>query len=183
MPVGKPGRRSGTGYSVTLAVWGSSLPRNCSPKLENHTVPAESTTTSCGSIVFRGRSYSVKMTRVDGPVGRGSVLSEYDHVGPELRLMLARYFARSSVPAPNRRADLHRLRAVEIVPDRPNPDGIASRRHLRRREAVTTLLAADDGDRDGGSFLPGAHQDAFHRAVFDRAHLPGEGDPVGACGA
>ena len=103
MPVGKPGRISGTGYSVTLRVLGSSLPRNCSPKFENHTAPAGSTTTSCGSMVFRGRSYSVMMTRVDAPVGRGSVFSEYDHTGPELRLMLARYFARSSVPAPNRR--------------------------------------------------------------------------------
>src|SRR3989442_12905364 len=103
MPVGNPGRLSGTGYSVNVAVLGSSLPRNCSPKLETHTVPSASTMTSCGSIVFRGRSYSVMMTRVDGPVGRGSVLSEYDHVGPELRLTVARYFAKSSVPAPNRR--------------------------------------------------------------------------------
>src|SRR5437016_14674344 len=103
MPVGKPGRISGTGYSVTLAVVGSSLPRNCSPKLENHTAPSGSTTTSCGSIVFRGRSYSVMMTCVDEPVGRGSVLSEYDHVGPELRLTVARYFARSSVAGTNRR--------------------------------------------------------------------------------
>src|SRR5258708_38690272 len=103
MPVGKPGRSSGTGYSVTLAVAGSNLPRNCSPKLENHTVPAASTTTSCGSMVLRGRSYSVMMARVDGPVGRGNGLSAYDHVGPELRLMVARYFARSSVPAPKRR--------------------------------------------------------------------------------
>src|SRR2546428_6131579 len=34
-------------------------------------MPSASTMTSCGSIVFRGRSYSVMMTRVDGPVGRG----------------------------------------------------------------------------------------------------------------
>src|SRR5436309_2206489 len=92
MPVGKPGRISGTGYSVTLPGLGSSLPRNCSPKFENHTAPAGSTTTSCGSMVFRGRSYSVMMTRVDAPVGRGSVLSEYDHTGPELRLTPSRSY-------------------------------------------------------------------------------------------
>src|SRR5258708_36361273 len=112
MPVGKPGRISGTGYSVTLAVPGSSLPRHCSPKLENHTVPAASTTTSCGSMVLRGRSYSVMMTRVDGPAGRGNVLSAYGQVGLELRLIDSRYFARSSVPAPKRRVKLGALTRV-----------------------------------------------------------------------
>src|SRR2546428_14100279 len=66
-------------------------------------MPSASTMTSCGSIVFRGRSYSVMMTRVDGPVGRGSVLSANGKSRLELKLMLARYRARSSVPAPNRR--------------------------------------------------------------------------------
>src|SRR2546425_6874196 len=103
MPVGNPGRLSGTGYSVNVAVLGSSLPRNCSPKFENHTTPSPSTMTSCGSIVFRGRAYSVMMTRVEAPLGRGSVLREYDHFGLELKLTVARYRARSSVPAPKRR--------------------------------------------------------------------------------
>src|SRR5713101_4226063 len=98
MPVGKPGLIAGTGYSVTLAVFGSSRPRNCSPKLENQTMPSPSTTTSCGSMVLRGRSYSVMMTCVDGPEGRGSVFSVYDHVGAELKLIIARYLARSPVP-------------------------------------------------------------------------------------
>src|SRR5713101_7115641 len=94
MPVGKPARIAGTGYSVTLDVFGSSRPRNCSPKLENQTMPSLSTTTSCGSMVLRGRSYSVMMTCVDGPEGRGRVFSGYDQVGPELKLIDARYRAR-----------------------------------------------------------------------------------------
>src|SRR5438132_12920775 len=103
MPVGKPALIVGTGYSVTFAVFGSSRPRNCSPKFENQTMPSPSTMTSCGSMVFRGRSYSVMRTCVDGPEGRGSVFSVYGHVEPELELIVARYRARSPVPAPNRR--------------------------------------------------------------------------------
>ena len=63
-PVGKPGLIVGTGYSLTAPVFGSSFPRNCSPTFENHTMPSASTITSCGSIVFRGRLYSVMITRV-----------------------------------------------------------------------------------------------------------------------
>src|SRR5215470_12587642 len=37
----------------------------------------ESRITSCGSIMARGRSYSVKMTRVARPVGRGKNFSGY----------------------------------------------------------------------------------------------------------
>src|SRR5262245_27518795 len=103
MPVGTPLRSVGTGYSVTFAVFGSSRPRNCWPKFENHTRPSPSTITSCGSKVFRGRSYSGTIARVDAPDGRGSVLSSYGQLDAELRLILARYEARSSVPAPNRR--------------------------------------------------------------------------------
>ena len=58
-PVGKPGLCSGTGYSVTLPVLGSSRPRFCSPKLEYQAMPSLSTMTSWGSMVSRGRSYSV----------------------------------------------------------------------------------------------------------------------------
>src|ERR1700736_422990 len=112
MPVGKPALIVGTGYSVTLAVFGSSRPRNCSPKLENQTMPSPSTMTSCGSIVLRGRSYSVMMTCVDAPEGRGRVFNAYDHVGPELKLIVARYLARSSVPAPNRRTRFGALTRV-----------------------------------------------------------------------
>src|SRR5260221_13338184 len=90
IPVGNPGLVTGTGYSVTLAVFGSSRPRNGSPKLENQAIPSASTMTSCGSMVFLGRSYSEMTTSVAAPVGRGSVLSGYGQVGPGLRLMLAR---------------------------------------------------------------------------------------------
>ena len=58
-PVGAAGFSSGTGYSVTFPVFGSSLPRICSPKLAYHAIPAESTMTSCGCLVRAGRSYSV----------------------------------------------------------------------------------------------------------------------------
>ena len=55
---------AGRGYSVTLPVLGSSRPRICSPKLEYQAMPSASTITSCGSMVSRGRSYSVMTTRV-----------------------------------------------------------------------------------------------------------------------
>src|SRR6266540_4403739 len=58
-PVGKPGLCTSMGNSVTLLVFGSSRPRFCSPKLEYQAMPSESTMTSCGEIVSRGRSYSV----------------------------------------------------------------------------------------------------------------------------
>src|SRR5258706_4669004 len=58
-PIGEPFFNSGTGYSVCLQVLGSSLPSVCSPKLEYQAMPSASSTTSCGSIVGRGKSYSV----------------------------------------------------------------------------------------------------------------------------
>ncbi len=63
-PQGEDARRrsgfsSGTWYSVTFPVRGSSLARICSPKLAYHTIPAESTITSCGCLVFGDKSYSV----------------------------------------------------------------------------------------------------------------------------
>src|ERR1700719_718766 len=96
-PVGASGLSSGSGYSVTLPVLGSSSPRVCSPKFEYQTVPVPlgSTTTSCGSVKSgRGSSYSVRMTRVARPAGRGAVLSGNAKVGWVLRLMLARYLAK-----------------------------------------------------------------------------------------
>ena len=39
-PVGEPFFGSGTGYSVTLPVFGSSLPNDCSPKLEYQAMPS-----------------------------------------------------------------------------------------------------------------------------------------------
>src|SRR6476620_1081905 len=68
-PCGEPFFGSGTGYSVTLPVFGSSLPIDCSPKLEYHAMPEASSITSCGSMVGRGRSYSVMMTCVARPLG------------------------------------------------------------------------------------------------------------------
>src|SRR2546427_542436 len=94
-PVGKPGFSSGTRYSVTRPVLGSSLPSVCSPKLQYQAMPSGSTMTSCGWIVARGRSYSVMTTRVPRPVGRGSVFSSYGHVEPPLRLTVLRNSARA----------------------------------------------------------------------------------------
>ena len=74
LPVGKPLRSSGMAYSVCLPVLGSILPRNCSPKFEYQASPF-TMMTSCGSMVARGRSYSVMMTLVPRPFTRGSVLS------------------------------------------------------------------------------------------------------------
>src|SRR5262245_55429005 len=90
LPVGKPCFRIGTGYSVTFAVLGSSRPMFCSLKLEYHAIPCESTMTSCGSIIARGRSYSVMMTSVSFPLGREDVLRGYVHVEPELKLIVLR---------------------------------------------------------------------------------------------
>ena len=61
-------------YSMCLPVFGSSLPRNCSPKFEYQASPF-TMITSCGSMVGRGRSYSVMMTLVPRPLTRGRVLS------------------------------------------------------------------------------------------------------------
>src|SRR6266849_7196446 len=85
-PVGAPGFVSGSGYSTILPVLGSSLPTYWDPKSEYQTKPWESTTASCGSASGRGRSYSVMITRVAVPDGRGSVFSGYSHLDVELRL-------------------------------------------------------------------------------------------------
>src|SRR4029453_15325749 len=87
-PVGEPFFLSGTGYSVCLPVLESSLPSVCSPKLEYQTIPSASTITSWGSIVGRGKSYSVMTTRVALPVGRGNVLRENSQVEEELKLIV-----------------------------------------------------------------------------------------------
>src|SRR6185436_17960553 len=78
-PSGEPFFSSGVGISVNFPVFWSNLPMNCEPKSEYQTVPFESTTTSCGCIVGRGRSHSVMITRVAWPFGRGNVLSSYGH--------------------------------------------------------------------------------------------------------
>jgi hypothetical protein len=74
-PTGAPGLVIGIGYSVTLPVFGSSTPSMCVPKSPYQIIPFASATASCGSVSGRGRSYSVMMTRVDLPEGRGYVLS------------------------------------------------------------------------------------------------------------
>src|SRR5207253_11159607 len=87
-PVGEPFFGSGTGYSVTLPVLGSSFPSVCSPKLEYQAMPSTSTMTSCGSTVGRGKSYSVMMTRVALPLGRGKVLRGNCHAEAVLKLIV-----------------------------------------------------------------------------------------------
>ena len=64
---------------INLAVFGSSLPRICLAWSEYQTIPCESTITSCGIVSGRGGSYSVTITRVALPLGRGRVLSGYCH--------------------------------------------------------------------------------------------------------
>src|SRR5215510_14022617 len=49
-------------------------------------MPAESAAASCGSVSERGRSYSVMITRVALPFGRGSVFNGYCQREDELRL-------------------------------------------------------------------------------------------------
>ncbi len=92
-PSGQPGLVTGIGYCVTLPVFGSILPRNIWPKSEYQTLPLLSITTSCGWMWASGRSYSVKMTFVDLPVGRGSVLSGNCQVSCWLKLMVASHSA------------------------------------------------------------------------------------------
>src|SRR5262249_36924841 len=94
MPVGARGFSTGTSYSTTFPVRGSSFPRICSPKLAYQTIPVESTMTSWGCLVRRGRSYSVYITRVADDLGRASILKAYLHGGPpELKLRRLRYSA------------------------------------------------------------------------------------------
>src|SRR5437867_2941404 len=69
---------------------GSRLPSVCSPKFGYQAMPSGSRMTSCGSMVGRGRSYSVMTTRVPRPTGRGSVFNAYSQRGAELRLIEAR---------------------------------------------------------------------------------------------
>src|ERR1700730_12538587 len=88
--MGEPGFNTGTGNSVVLPVFGSSFPMICSPKLMYHAIPSESSITSCGCRVGLGRSYSVMITRVALPEGRGKVFSEEGHVEDLLKLMLLR---------------------------------------------------------------------------------------------
>src|SRR4029450_800852 len=87
-PVGEPFLGSGTGYSVCLPVLESSFPSVCSPKLEYQAIPSPSTITSWGSIVGRGKSYSVMITRVALPLGRGNVLRGKLQLGEELKLIV-----------------------------------------------------------------------------------------------
>ena len=49
----------------------------CVPKSAYQIMPSESAAASCGSVSGRGRSYSVTITRVALPFGRGSVFSGY----------------------------------------------------------------------------------------------------------
>src|SRR5215470_6249355 len=77
LPTGASDLNFVTGNSVSLSVLGSNLEMKGSPKSEYHTAPWASTMTSCGSVVDRGRSYSVMMARVARPVGRGKVLRGY----------------------------------------------------------------------------------------------------------
>ncbi len=72
LPTGKFGFGTVMAYSVCLPVFGSSLPRYCSPKFEYQMVPL-TRITSWGSIVWRGRSYSVMIALVPRPLTRGSV--------------------------------------------------------------------------------------------------------------
>src|SRR5712671_7174147 len=93
VPSDHPGLTTGIGYCVTLPVFGSILPRNIWPKSEYQTWPSRSSITSCGWIRGFGRSYSVKITRVDLPVRRGWVLSGNAQVSRSLRLTLASHSA------------------------------------------------------------------------------------------
>src|SRR5258708_29471299 len=93
LPTGASDLNLVTGNSVSLSVFGSNLEMKGSPKSEYQTFPCASTITSCGSVVDRGRSYSVMMARVARPVGRARALRGYCHFSTSLRLMLARYSA------------------------------------------------------------------------------------------
>src|ERR1043165_3082135 len=93
VPSDQPGLTTGIGYCVTAPLFGSILPRNIWPKSEYQTLPSRSRTTSWGWMSGFGRSYSVKITRVDLPLSRGSVFSGNDQVCCWLRLTLASHSA------------------------------------------------------------------------------------------
>ena len=62
-------------------------------EVEYQTVPSESTTTSCGWIVGRGRSHSVMMTRVRGPWDAEGLQLDRSSSRLALWLIVARYSA------------------------------------------------------------------------------------------
>ena len=63
---------------------------NGSTKFEYQTTPSASGRTSCGAMVGRGSAYSVMITRVARPRGRGRALSGNAQVSrPPDRLTLA----------------------------------------------------------------------------------------------
>ena len=137
------------GYSETLPVFGSILPRNCSAKWVNQIMPCSSSTTSCGWICRRGRAYSVTMKRLERPVSRGSVLQR---VGPGLLAQIDRgeilrdaFAAAALAERALRVADqpLRMLRrAARVVADHPVEDvdellGVV----LRAHDAVEVVAA------------------------------------------
>src|SRR6266545_2184307 len=92
-PVGAPGFVTGTAYSTALAVLGSSLPRYWEPKSEYQIMPSASMAASCGMASGRGRSYSVMITWLALPLGRGSAFSGYSHFETLLKLIVLKYCA------------------------------------------------------------------------------------------
>src|SRR4029453_4990383 len=76
-PLGCSGLSTGIAMSFTLPVFWSMTPTNWLPKSEYQPPPSALTITYGGSASLRGRSYSVTITRVALPVGRGKVLNEY----------------------------------------------------------------------------------------------------------
>src|SRR5258708_4779778 len=100
LPLGAPGFMTGMGYSVAWPVLGSSRPTYCDPKSEYQIIPRASICASCGIAIGRGRSYSVMITRVALPVGRGSVFKGYDHSEPPaLRLIVLIYWPSAALAA------------------------------------------------------------------------------------
>src|SRR5579863_5845442 len=101
---------SGTEYSVTIPVCGSIFPTTSVLWLLNHNIPLESAWTSCNARSDWGNSYSVTITFVAAPRGRGNTRSGSSCApGPRTR---DRNFTRVFTSS----GDVPSLRVTESVP-------------------------------------------------------------------
>src|SRR6185312_10696708 len=97
-PDGNPGLLTESVHSLTSPVETFRRPTMPSAKSWYQIAPVLSGATSWGSAFSRGKLYSVMMTFVSSPCGRGNIFNSKSCFGCALKLMEARYLANSSLP-------------------------------------------------------------------------------------
>src|SRR5437870_842917 len=115
---------------------------------------------SCGKASGRGRSYSVMMTCVALPLGRGNVFRSYGNVDEADKLMLAANSA--------------------VLPMRFCCASVGSISPPVAGEALQSVFIAHNRERDFRARAFGAHQDAFHRTFLLRGNVSGQGGSGGS---